>query len=111
MPTTLPGTPEAITPAWLSATLGAARAGASAESVGVIGAHSGTTGRAVLRVAWSAGAGLPERIFVKLPPTDATQRSMVDATDMGRREARFYAGLAQAVSGRVPGSLRSGWGD
>jgi hypothetical protein len=111
MPATLPGTPEAITPAWLSATLGAAHAGARAESVEVVGAHSGTTGRAVLRVAWSAGAGLPERVFVKLPPTDATQRSMVDTTDMGRREARFYAGLAQQVPVRVPAALWSGWGD
>jgi aminoglycoside phosphotransferase (APT) family kinase protein len=65
----------------------------------------------VLRVAWSAGAGLPERVFVKLPPTDATQRSMVETTDMGRREARFYAGLAREVPVRVPGALWSGWGD
>src|SRR5688500_10266922 len=102
MASTLPATPEAISPAWLSETLGAARAGARAESVAVVGAHSGTTGRAMLRIAWSAGSGLPDRVFVKLPPADATQRSMVDATDMGRREARFYAGLAKEVPVRVP---------
>jgi aminoglycoside phosphotransferase (APT) family kinase protein len=111
MTVTLPGTPEQITPGWLSAALGAAHRGARAESVEVIGAHSGTTGRAMLRVAWAPGVDLPERVFVKLPPTDATQRLLVDATDMGRREARFYAGLAQQVPVRVPGALWSGWGD
>jgi len=36
---------------------------------------------------------------------------MVDATDMGRREARFYSGLAEAVPVRVPRALWSGWGE
>ena len=111
MPSTLPASPEAISPDWLSETLGAPRADARAESVAVVGAHSGTTGRAVLRIAWSGGSGLPERVFVKLPPADATQRSMVDATDMGRREARFYAGLAREVPVRVPAAYWSGWGE
>jgi aminoglycoside phosphotransferase (APT) family kinase protein len=107
----LPETPEQITPAWLSAALGGSHPGVRAASVDVVSAHSGTTGRALLRVAWEDGAGLPERVFVKLPPSDATQRSMVDATDMGRREARFYAGLARRVPVRVPGALWSGWGE
>jgi len=111
MPTPIPANPEAITRDWLSGALGAARGGARAEAVEIVGAHSGTTGRAVLQVAWAGGAELPERVFVKLPPSDATQRRMVDATDMGRREARFYAGLAQAVPVRVPAALWSGWGD
>ena len=107
----LPGTPEQITADWLSGAVSAAHPGASAESVELVAAHSGTTGRALLRVAWGPGVALPERVFVKLPPSDATQRSMVDATDMGRREARFYAGLAQEVPVRVPGAIWSGWGD
>src|SRR5262249_45777799 len=102
---------EHVTARWLLSALGARRPNARATSVEVIGAHSGTTGRAVLRVAWTPGSGLPERVFVKLPPTDATQRGMVDATDMGRREARFYAGLACEVPVRVPTALWSGWGD
>jgi aminoglycoside phosphotransferase (APT) family kinase protein len=110
MPPALPAAPEAITAAWLSETLGSANA--RAASVEVIGAHSGTTGRAMLRIAWSdAATDLPERVFVKLPPVDATQRSMVDSTDMGRREARFYAGLARELPVRVPAALWSGWGE
>jgi hypothetical protein len=105
----LPRIPEQITPSWLSTTLGSPR-GARAESVEIVAAHSGTTGRAMLRVAWAPGSDLPERVFVKLPPSDATQRRMVDATDMGRREARFYASLAREVPVRVPAALWSGWG-
>jgi len=108
---TLPETAEQITAAWLSSALAAQRPGARATAVEVIDAHSGTTGRAVLRVTWAPAPGLPERVFAKLPPSDATQRSMVDATDMGRREARFYAGLARVVPSRVPAALWSGWGD
>jgi len=106
MPSPLPRTPEEIGPEWLSPALGAAVA-----AVEVAGAHSGTTGRAMLRVRWAAGTDRPARIFVKLPPVDAIQRQMVDATDMGRREARFYAGLARAVPVRVPAPLWSGWGE
>jgi hypothetical protein len=79
--------------------------------VEVADAHSGTTGRAVLRVVWETPGAGPERVFVKLPPADATQRMMVDATDMGRREARFYAGLSDATPVRTPRPLWSGWGE
>ena len=107
----LPETPEQISSEWLSAAIASVHPGARAVSVELVAAHSGTTGRALLRVAWAPGTALPERVFVKLPPSDATQRSMVDATDMGRREARFYAGLSREVPVRVPGAIWSGWGD
>jgi Phosphotransferase enzyme family len=107
----LPGTPEQITADWLSSAVASARPGARAESLELVAAHSGTTGRAVLRVGWAPGVDLPERVFAKLPPSDATQRGMVDATDMGRREARFYSGLSREVPVRVPAALWSGWGE
>lgn len=102
----IPTTPEAIDAAWLSEALGA-----RARRVELVGAHSGTTGRAQLQVDWEPGAKLPTRIFAKLPPTDATQRQMSAETDMGRHEARFYAHLAEQVPVRVPAPLWSGWGD
>jgi len=107
----LPDTPEQITADWLSSAVASARPGARAESLELVAAHSGTTGRAVLRVDWAPGADLPARVFAKLPPSDATQRGMVDATDMGRREARFYSGLSREVPVRVPAALWSGWGE
>ena len=102
----LPRTPEQIDADWLSDALGA-----RARRVELLDAHSGTTGRALLRVEWEPGASRPERLFAKLPPTDATQRQMSAETDMGRREARFYADLAAEVPVRVPAPLWSGWGD
>lgn len=102
----IPETPEAIDAAWLGQTLGA-----RARRVALLDAHSGTTGRALLEVEWEEGAALPARIFAKLPPSDPTQRQMAAETDMGRREARFYATLGREVPVRVPAPLWSGWGE
>jgi len=102
----LPAAPEEIRAPWLARVLGT-----PVSEVRVEDAHSGTTGRAVLGVTWGAGVDRPQRLFAKLPPTDPTQRQMIDGTDMGRREARFYAGLSRAVPVRVPEALWSGWGE
>lgn len=104
--TEFPQTPEAITAEWLSGTLGA-----QADAVELLGRSSGTTGRALLRIAWAPGASLPERVFAKLPPADAAQAHLVASTDMGRREARFYAEVAARAPVRVPTRLWSGWGE
>lgn len=99
-------TPAAITTEWLSRTLGA-----RAASVALLERSSGTTGRALLRVAWAPGTALPERLFAKLPPADDAQARMVCSTDMGRREARFYAEIAPEVRVRVPARIWSDWGE
>jgi len=101
----LPATPEAITAGWLARVLDV-----PVESVEVLERHSGTTGRALLRVVWGGGVQRPGRLFAKLPPPDAVQARMVSSTDMGRREARFYAGLAPGAPVRVPRAYWSGWG-
>jgi hypothetical protein len=107
----LPATPDAITPALLSQMLSTRFPGAEAESVEIVDAHSGTTGRARLRVRWRSGADAPEAIFAKLAPTDPLQKQMVVATGMGRREARFYAELAERVPSRVAAPYCSEWSD
>ena len=38
--------------------------------------------------------GVPETVFVKLPPFGEQQRALVDMTGMGVTEARFYRDLA-----------------
>lgn len=103
---TLPDAPEALDAAWLGEALGA-----PVRRVELLDAHSGTTGRAALRVTWDRDADRPARVFAKLPPSDPIQRRMAAETDMGRREARFYAALAREVPVRVPTPLWSGWGD
>jgi hypothetical protein len=104
----IPDSPNAITPAWLSAALQDLAPGARAASVEVIDAHSGTTGRARLKVTWEHGE-LPSAVFAKLAPTDPIQRAMAVETGMGAREARFYRDLAREVPVRVPRPIWSTW--
>lgn len=104
----IPDSPKGVTAAWLSAALQDVAPGARASSVEVIDAHSGTTGRARLRVTWERG-DLPSAIFAKLPPTDPIQRVMAVETGMGAREARFYRELAGEVPVRVPRPIWSLW--
>lgn len=102
MSDSIPDSPEAITPEWLNAALATSLTGVEVASVEVLDRHSGTTGRARLRLAYASGTTGPETIFVKLPPFDATQRQLVAVTDMGRREARFYEALAEETPVRAP---------
>jgi aminoglycoside phosphotransferase (APT) family kinase protein len=68
--------------------------------VDILDRHSGTTGRA--RCALHGEPAVPETVFVKLAPFDATQREFVDAVGMGVAEARFYRDIAFEVPVRVP---------
>lgn len=106
----IPDNPEAITAAWLTAELASVAPGTKARSVEVVDAHSGTTGRARLRVTWEGG-DLPREVFAKLAPTDPMQRAMAVDTGMGAREARFYREVACDVPVRVPNPLWSRWTD
>lgn len=107
----VPESIEAITPEWLTGVVSIGQPGAVAESVEVVDAHSGTTGRVRLRVQWKGRTEAPEALFGKLAPTDEVQRQMVAFTDMGRREARFYASGAANAPVRVPAPVWSGWTD
>jgi aminoglycoside phosphotransferase (APT) family kinase protein len=104
----IPTSPEAITATWLTEVL-APRG--EARAVEVLDAHSGTTGRARLRVDWQAPCDLPEALFAKLCPTDPTSQAMVVETGMGRREATFYARLANEVPVRVPTPFFADWNE
>lgn len=99
--TEIPDRPEAITAEWLSTAVQHVAPDARAMEIEVVDAHSGTTGRAQLRVVWEGG-NLPNFIFAKLAPTDPIQRAMAVSTGMGAREARFYRELAEEVPVRVP---------
>lgn len=104
----IPDNPDAISADWLSAAVQRVAPGASAGSVEVVDAHSGTTGRARLRVSWERG-DLPPTVFAKLAPVDPLQRAMAVETGMGAREARFYRDLASDVPVRVPRPYGSWW--
>jgi hypothetical protein len=106
-----PDTPDALTPEWLSAALADAFPGAEVAGVEVLERHSGTTGRIRLGLSYAAGAEGPGSVFVKLPPFDESQRRLVASTDMGRREARFYAGPAHEAPLRIPEPYHAAAGD
>jgi aminoglycoside phosphotransferase (APT) family kinase protein len=105
MPSGLPISPGEITTEWLTSVVAEDYPGVRARAVEVRDAHSGTTGRALIRVEWQGADAPAESIFVKLPPTSEISRQMVLATGMGRREARFYQHVAAAVPVRVPRPL------
>lgn len=100
----IPARPEDVTPGWLDEAFASRFPGARARRVEVVDAHSGTTGRARLRVDWEHAAGAPSALFAKLVPTDPLQKQMVLMTGMGKREARFYAELAAEIPVRVAAS-------
>jgi len=95
-----PGIPAdlgSLTSEWLGRALGA-----PVSRFTVVDAHSGTTGRALLELEYAETVKLPERLFVKLPPTDELQRAFVTSSGMGLRESRFYAELSAELPVRVP---------
>jgi Phosphotransferase enzyme family len=73
-----------LTPAWFAAALGS-----DVQRADVVDAHSGTTGRARVRV--TAATGDAHTVFVKLAPFDERQRAFLRMTGIGVAEARFYA--------------------
>jgi hypothetical protein len=91
----LPATIEELTPVWLSEALGLA-----VQGVEVIDAHSGTTGRA--RVRLRGADSLPDTVFVKLQPFPPEQQQFLRATGLGVAEARLYAAVGNELPVRVP---------
>jgi ecdysteroid kinase len=101
-PLRIPQDVDEISPAWLTSALTGSCPGVEVSGVETIAQHSGTTGRLRLRLSYASGPSGPDTVFVKLPPFDESQRKMVAATDMGRREARFYEGPAAEAPLRIP---------
>jgi hypothetical protein len=98
----IPTAHEELTAEWLTLALAAHFPGAVVSEVRVLDEHTGTTGRLRLGLRYAGDVRGPDSIFVKLPPFDAEQRAIVESTGMGRREARFYAELAEGLPVRLP---------
>jgi hypothetical protein len=107
----IPATPDAVSAEWLTRILSRTSPDAEVVGVEVLARHSGTTGRLRLGLTYAPGPNGPESVFVKLAPFDESQRRMVAATDMGRREARFYEGPAADAPLRIPRSYFAAHGD
>jgi len=111
-PTTphFPLNPEDVDAVWLTDAIATSFPDVEVRHVDVLDRHSGTTGRLRLGLAYSSEATGPASVFVKLPPFDEAQRQLVARTDMGRREARFYAGPGREAPLRVPQVYHAAFG-
>ena len=90
-----------LTEAWCTEMLQARAPGAVCDSLEILDAHSGTTGRARIGLQCD-DPRVPASLFVKLPPFTDDRRSFVDSQGMGVAEARFYA----EVAGELPHGVR-----
>jgi thiamine kinase-like enzyme len=90
----IPGEVADLTPSWFSQALGE-----SVTAVEVLDAHSGTTGRARVRLVSDA---LPETVFVKLQPFTPEQRAFLRQVGLGVAEARLYSKLGNELPVRTP---------
>jgi len=94
----VPRTPDDLTPAWLSAALGAEVTAVTATD---IGAGSGLFG-VVLRLELTHDGNAPDSLIAKLPTTAEANLIVGNALGIYEREVRFYAELAGSVPIRVP---------
>jgi hypothetical protein len=90
----IPAGVDDLTPSWFSQALGK-----SVTAVEVLDAHSGTTGRARVRL---QSDGLPQTLFVKLQPFTPEQRTFLRQVGLGVAEARLYANLGSELPVRIP---------
>jgi hypothetical protein len=94
-PMAIPSRVDELTPAWFSEVLDA-----DVAAVEVIDAHSGTTGRALVRL---TGTGdVPDTLFVKLQPFPTEQQEFIRQVGLGVAEARLYASVGDELPVRIP---------
>jgi hypothetical protein len=90
----IPAGIDDLTPSWFSQALGE-----SVTAVEVLDAHSGTTGRARVRL---QSDSLPQTLFVKLQPFTPEQQTFLRQVGLGVAEARLYANLGHELPVRIP---------
>jgi aminoglycoside phosphotransferase (APT) family kinase protein len=100
----IPSSVDELTPAWFSEVLDA-----DIAAVDVLDAHSGTTGRAKVRL--DSGGAVPDTLFVKLQPFDAPQRDFLRMIGLGVAEARLYAAVGHELPVRTPRVWHSSFDD
>ncbi len=106
-----PHTPADITAEWLTEALRTTQPDIEVTQVKVLDQHTGTTGRMRVGLTYADGSDGPESMFVKLAPFEEKQQRLVSATDMGRREARFYADLRAETPMHAPLAYYAAYGE
>jgi hypothetical protein len=100
----IPSEVEELTPAWFEEVLGV-----DVSAVDVADAHSGTTGRAQVRL--TGTAAVPDTLFVKLQPFVPQQREFLRQVGLGVAEARLYAAVGDELPVRIPRVWHSAFDD
>ena len=98
----IPQTTQAIDAKWLTDALSERFPGVAVRDVEVTSPVEQTNHHSTLRVVYDEAAGAPAVMFCKSLPSHEPHRSLVAATGMGPREARFYGELADALEMRTP---------
>ena len=91
-----------LTPAWLSAALGAEVASADVTTIAEGEGFMGRLGRVALTYAPGSGGDLPSSVVAKLPTDDPGAVVLGQMLRVWEREARFYAELAPKLPVRTP---------
>lgn len=100
----VPANALAIDVEWIESALADRYPGVRVAEVEILHRSEVTNAHARLRVTYSASsaANPPELLFAKLLPSEPNHRRAILQTNMGLREARFYAEMAPHTSLRVP---------
>jgi aminoglycoside phosphotransferase (APT) family kinase protein len=105
----VPADVDAMTPEWLTAALRERFPGTRVAGIEVLSRHEVTNAHARLRISYDEPAGGPDVVFCKLLPNHPARRTLIAATGMGPREARFYGELAPALAMLVPTPYVTAW--
>jgi aminoglycoside/choline kinase family phosphotransferase len=92
-----PVTIDDVTPAWLSAAIGATVASVKVEPIGAAVGFLGQLAR--MHLAYAGDAAGPASVIVKLPTTDEATRGLADIYRFYEREGGFYRHLAPTPNG------------
>ena len=99
----IPAEVDDLTADWFTAVLRPRSPGVVVTGAEVIDAHSGTTGRARVRLEYAESeSDLPNTLFVKLAPFHPRQREFIRHVGIGVSEARLYASLGDELPVRAP---------
>src|SRR5213593_4514180 len=99
----IPAEVDDLTADWFTTVLLPRSPGVVVTTAEVVDAHSGTTGRARVRLEYAEREpGLPDTLFVKLAPFHRRQREFIRHVGIGVSEARLYASLGDELPVRAP---------
>lgn len=107
----IPMAPDEIDAAWLNDALAERHPGVRVADVEIVRVDEVTNTHVRLRCSFDEPAGVPERMFGKLPPLDPKRREALAGSNMGPKESRFYLELAPALTMRVPAMFAARYDD